>query len=70
MQVSNQPLGLGESFGKRLLLAGQGELTATSGQQTNLLRLSPHQFNDLIERYQQLGLKLYRNFCQLAGCFN
>ena len=70
LQVSDRSLGPGECFGERLLLAGQGELTATAGQQTRLLRLSLHPFNDLIERYPHLGLKLFRNFCQLAGCFN
>jgi len=70
LQVSDRSLGPGECFGEHLLLGGQGELTATAGQQTRLLRLSPHPFNDLIERYPHLGLKLFRNFCRLAGCFN
>jgi RimJ/RimL family protein N-acetyltransferase len=70
LQVSNRSLGPGECCGERLLLSGQGELTVTAGQQTSLLRLSPHPFNDLIERYPHLGLKLFRNFCQLAGFFN
>ena len=70
LQVSDRSLGPGECFGERLLLAGQGELTATAGQQTSLLRLSQHPFKDLIERYPHLGLKLFRNFYHLAGCSN
>ena len=46
------------------------ELSATAEQPTRLLRLSTHPFNELIERYPHLGLKLFRNFYQLAGCFN
>ncbi len=70
LQVNNRSLEPGECFGERLLLAGQGEMTVTAGQQTSLLRLSPHPFNELIEHYPHLGLKLFRNFCQLAGFFN
>jgi N-acetylglutamate synthase-like GNAT family acetyltransferase len=69
LQVSNRSLGPGECFGERLLLADQGELTVIAGQQTSLLRLSPHPFNELIEHYPHLGLKLFRNFCQLTGYF-
>jgi RimJ/RimL family protein N-acetyltransferase len=67
LQAGDRSLGPGECIGEGLLLAGKGELTATAGQSTSLLRLSPHQFNDLIERYPHLGVKLLRNFSQPAG---
>jgi len=67
LQAGERSVGAGECLGEGLLLAGKGELNATAGQPASLLRLSIHQFDDLVERYPHLGVKLLRNFSQPVG---
>jgi hypothetical protein len=62
LQAGERSYGAGECLGGELLLSGEGELCVAAGETTRLLSISQRPFNELIEHYPHLGVKLLRNF--------